>query len=558
MLDRYAAVQITPDPDDPSTALVVVEAGCHLGRDPYDPTGTATWERSLNHQLQRAGYALEDLGGISHQTVSGFLATGSSGGSIQYTIDDNLVGIRFIDGTGNIHDAWADDPASQDLFDAVGVSMGLLGVVSKITLRVRRTFNIFGTQVTTKTPDAVMDLFGEDPRKPNLADFMRDAPYTRLMWWPQNDFDRLQVWQATRMAPMPGFEPNPYEELGRAPRLASLAGSLVYTIIGNLDDVSQVPDKLDAWYEKLDTDLSGDPDVNICAAPAYRNAQTVGPLKPSDVLKWFGERYQERHHDAADPSRQHTLDALNQALDAGTDERSPFMDAIRAVPDGIATILVKLLAWFLEHALELGPAQWMATLFKAALPYVIDEILSVFVTEGTQHFWDTWMCGLPMDNQMDDTLWPVWFTELWVPIEHTDEVMRTLRTHYRGDGTPQGALTATGTFSCEIYGTGQSRFWLSPAYGSAVVRIDVFWFAHNSEDVMAFYRPFWNKLKRFGWRPHWGKLMPTPSDAWRAHYRAQLPKLEAFLTLRDQLDPQQIFVSEYWRAHLGIAPLPLG
>ena len=44
-----------------------------------------------------------------------------------------------------------------------------------------------------------------------------------------------------------------------------------------------------------------------------------------------------------------------------------------------------------------------------------------------QHFWDSWWRGLPMDNQMDDRLMGVIFTELWIPIEHTADVMNTLK-----------------------------------------------------------------------------------------------------------------------------------
>jgi FAD/FMN-containing dehydrogenase len=56
-----------------------------------DPAGTATLETSLLWQLAtEKGWSLEDTGGITHQTVSGFTATGSSGGSLQYSANRNL------------------------------------------------------------------------------------------------------------------------------------------------------------------------------------------------------------------------------------------------------------------------------------------------------------------------------------------------------------------------------------------------------------------------------------------------------------------------------------
>ena len=79
--------------------LVEADAGIHLGADPSDPTGTATLETSLLHGLfHDKGWTLSSLGGISHQTVSGFTATGSSGGSVIHSVNDNLWGFRVIDG----------------------------------------------------------------------------------------------------------------------------------------------------------------------------------------------------------------------------------------------------------------------------------------------------------------------------------------------------------------------------------------------------------------------------------------------------------------------------
>src|SRR5258706_656356 len=95
MLDRYIGVTF-----DDARMRVTVQAGCHLGRDPRDPTRTSTWENSLLAQLESRGWALPDLGGGSHQTVSGFLMTGSCGGTVIHAIEDAVVGWRIVDGTG--------------------------------------------------------------------------------------------------------------------------------------------------------------------------------------------------------------------------------------------------------------------------------------------------------------------------------------------------------------------------------------------------------------------------------------------------------------------------
>ncbi|MBV9167115.1 MAG: hypothetical protein JO342_13295 [Solirubrobacterales bacterium] len=77
MLDRYASWRAK----DAERKLVEADAGIHLGADPSDPTDGATLESSLLYPLwKETGWAISDTGGITHQTVSGFTPTKSSGG----------------------------------------------------------------------------------------------------------------------------------------------------------------------------------------------------------------------------------------------------------------------------------------------------------------------------------------------------------------------------------------------------------------------------------------------------------------------------------------------
>jgi hypothetical protein len=550
MLDQYRTIgAITAVPGDPTHATVEVQAGCNLGKNPYDPTHTSTWQNSLNYVLQSQGWALDDLGGITHQTVGGFLATGSSGGSLTYSIDDDIVGLRLIDGTGTLHVVSRDDtdPAKRDLFFAAGVSMGLLGVLSTVTLRVRRSFNLYGSQVTTSTAACPIDLFGDGTAdKPSLEAFLRATPYTRLMWFPQTGFERMQIWQASRIDPTPGFLPQPYLELGDQPQLSALAGSLFYTLIGNLDDISVVPAKLTDWYAHLEGTLEDATDVNTCTVPAR---QTV---KVADVLAYLRSRLEValRNRGAALDTAPHSKSLL-----------AAFEEKVEgALPDSLAWIITKLIELLLDGALKTPIAQCLATFLQKELPYIIKDVLGIFVTDGVQSFWDTWMCGLPMDNQMDDQLWPTWFTELWIPVEKTAAVMQALQTFYAGGNDPQVAYQHTGAFSCELYAAKASDFWMSPAYEADVFRVDVFWFAKNAGvPETAFYPQFWELLKPFAFRPHWGKFLPSPNASpspsanWADYYRQNLSRFDDFLALRAKLDPRQVFVTDYWRSNFAIA-----
>jgi hypothetical protein len=422
---------------DPEHGRIEVEAGMTLGPCPLwpDRPDTETLGGFLEQQakLHGVGWALPNLGGITHQTVGGFLSTGSSGGSVQHSIGDALESIRFIDGLGQTHDVRVGDT----LFDAIAVSMGLLGVITRVGFRCERWFDIIGHETTTHTADCAIDLFGDGPGC--LREFLRDTPYTRLLWWPQPAVNKVVVWQARRMQP---------------------------------------PDYLAQ-----------------ASTPLALNAQPYAAIGPLG---------------------QYIADAFYTFL--GLEYGSSTLDHI-------VKALTPTIARFAINAF---------TPINAADPTL---------------FWDSWRRGLPMDNQSSDTLMPTEFTELWIPIERTQEVMIALRDHYRDNG-----LAAAGTYACEIYAAKRSPYFMSPAYERDMIRIDVFWFEKNREDAATkFYPQFWSLLARFGFRPHWGKTLPAlDSNTGVDYLREQYPAWQTFMELRSQLDPAQVFLSEYWRSHLGI------
>jgi len=94
---------------------------------------------------------------------------------------------------------------------------------------------------------------------------------------------------------------------------------------------------------------------------------------------------------------------------------------------------------------------------------------------------------------------------------------------------------------------------MSPAYGHDVVRFDGFWYSTLAGDPRdTFFRGIWEALEPFGFRPHWGKVLPSPPRKWAAYYEKQLPRMRDFKTLRAELDPENIFLTSYFREHLAI------
>lgn len=447
---------------DKQNNRVTVQAGCHLGFDPFDPTHISTEENSLFVQLDKAGYAFPDMGGITHQTVGGFLSTGSSGGSTQFSFDDQLLSITLLP-------ADSDNPepvtlsctdSNSDRFYCAGVSMGLLGIIISATFRIIPRFNIKGVQYTTTIADAKVDLFGNGGSgKVSLQQFLQETQYTRLLWYPQPKVEKLVIWQAQQMEPAEPFNKKPYQEL---PEIfgsyipAELGADLVYTLIGKWPD----------WLKDL---LADNPEWYDIITKSIND--TFYPIVLPLLLDVF------------------------VPLDKGKDGKSG---------------------------------------------------------SGPQFFEDSWYQGLPMDNNMSDKLFPVEFTELWIPIDKTIEVMNAMnqayQSYFSNKPGPGGALCT------ELYAAKTSKFWMSPSYGCDVIRVDVFWFGNNTgSPADSFYPVFWNALKKFNFRCHWGKYMPDATDeSWKGYIPNQYPKWKDFMEMRKQYDPLQIFVNDYWRSQLQI------
>jgi FAD/FMN-containing dehydrogenase len=436
ILDQMAAVSF-----DDAKMQLTVQGGCHLGLDPFDPTGVSTLQNSLFYQLEQHGWAFPDTGGITHQTVAGFLSTGSSGGSLQHSVGDQIVSIRFIDGLGEAHEVT--EAQDHDLFCAAGVSMGLLGIITAVTFQCVPRFDIIGQESTKQVLDTPLDLFGNGSLgKLSLAQFLRETEHVRLLWWPQHGVERMVVWQGRTMQP------------------------------GDYNNETG-------------------PQGHLKSKPYLEFPLILGTPNPAEALGGV------------------------------------FFDLIRYWNDP-------------------GP---LGELTRASLHLTLAPFLKLFVSDdgpqGPQRFWDAWLDALPMDNAASDKLLPTRFTEMWFPIEKTPEVMSRLRDHYARVGFP-----ATGPYSCEIYATKQSRFWMSPAFDRDVVKIDHFWFMHSAGDPSESYYPqFWNLLKDLDYRLHWGKYLPKDSAAFLP---ARYPHWNDFMNLRQRLDPNDVFLTDYWRIHLGV------
>lgn len=478
MFDQYAKLVWLDEP-----GVIEVEAGIHLGYDPEDPTLTSTLENSLLYQAFVKGYTLSDLGGISHQTVSGFLLTGSSGGSLWYGIEENIKAISIIDGNG-VQEWFTTD--NKD-FGAIVLSLGLLGVVSKIRLKLTPLFNIYGQQITYPTPLAQcpIDLLGNGADgKLGLEDFLKQTPYTRLLWWPQDKVERVVIWEAARGAAMPVFDPAPYEEFAKdslVSNIEQLGASMLFTMLGN--------SKFGLVWSKL---------------------------KPS-----FAE------------FKKLTKQAWGGGFFAG-------------VFAGILTFILKIIGFLLVLFF-----MTFKGLLHKIYPVVVDILQPLTKKGNAQLFMDYTYSSLPMDNGANDVLLGTEFTEIWIPLEDTSRAMTLMNKLFvEGKFSATGYYSTelyAGKSNSYWLSPAFERdvlridfFWFSNNEGNPAAKdgfFSQFWEALRNEGI-----PF---------RLHWAKFLPEYEfQNWADYYRSQYPKWDEFMALRKTRDPQNIFLTDYWSRHL--------
>ncbi len=402
-------------------ALVRVGAGCNLGVDPSNPQSTL--ENSFVYQVDQAGYAASSLGGITHQTLAGFMQTGSSGGSLKHSFMDDVETIEFVNGTGNTMSA----QKGSDLFNAFGVSLGLMGVTTRVTMKLRPSYFVEGTEEGLVYEDSVLAKNGSQYL---IEQKLAEMEYFRANWFPLEGVNRVSQWigkRATTVKPI-----DPYESA-----LSNCFTQLASTSTLQLIDIARTNGTLDfsLWFFRL-------------------------------ILKEF----------------------------APIEVQSTFFD------------------------------KWYKTLSS-------DDFAPVDTNLRTQ------------------------FTEFWVPLEQTTRVMDILHKLYED---PKIAL---GNYAVEIYGAKRSPLWLSPSYNNNALRIDPYWWAHNSGNPAEFYANFWSRLLEVpGVRMHWGKYMPNNGQIYGQvkfdlnFLKSRYPKLDDWLRLREQMDPNQVFLTNHWRKCFEIEP----
>ncbi|MEP6860508.1 MAG: D-arabinono-1,4-lactone oxidase [Deltaproteobacteria bacterium] len=99
-------------------------------------------------------------------------------------------------------------------------------------------------------------------------------------------------------------------------------------------------------------------------------------------------------------------------------------------------------------------------------------------------------------------------------------------------------------FPMEIRFVKGDRAWLSPAYGGDTCQIGAYC---QGPAATPYFAAFWREMRALAARPHWGKELDHHSD----DVRVLWPEARKFIALRDELDPERRFASDFHTRVLG-------
>ncbi len=128
--------------------------------------------------------------------------------------------------------------------------------------------------------------------------------------------------------------------------------------------------------------------------------------------------------------------------------------------------------------------------------------------------------------------------EYSLPLESIPEVMRDLQ---RLIERKQFRVS----FPVEVRTAKADDVWLSTASGrqSGYIAVHRYWRDRDHE----YFREAEALFRAYEGRPHWGKMHTMDAEALRKRY----PQFDAFVAVRDRLDPDRVFTNDYLKRVLG-------
>jgi FAD-linked oxidoreductase len=132
--------------------------------------------KHLGDALFEHGMAQENLGDIDTQSISGAISTGTHGTGTRFgSLSTQVEGLTLVTASGEILECSTERGA--DIFKAAQVSLGTLGIIAKVTLRVVPAKRLHYQASRKKISDCLA----------NLEQFKQENSHFEFYWFPYTD-----------------------------------------------------------------------------------------------------------------------------------------------------------------------------------------------------------------------------------------------------------------------------------------------------------------------------------------------------------------------------------
>jgi len=144
--------------------------------------------RELNEIVAGYGLGVPSLGSISEQSVAGVISTGTHGSGATFgNLATLVVGLRLVVASGEVLDI----DANHELFSAARISLGSLGVITRVTLQLEPAFRLEEKVIPLRFDDALE----------HMDEFLDNNEHCKFWWVPHTDWIRVCTLNRTKKPP---------------------------------------------------------------------------------------------------------------------------------------------------------------------------------------------------------------------------------------------------------------------------------------------------------------------------------------------------------------------
>lgn len=270
-LNKVLKVETKPGNPFPSHE-VTVEAGIRIYQ--------------LNDFLRENGLAIQNLGSISEQSIAGLISTGTHGSSPNHgLVSLQVKSLKVLNSSGE--EVYASQEENVDVFRAALCSVGKIGIITEVTLRVSTSFNLKSRQ----------EIINFSTLLNKWDTLWLESEFIRIWWFPYTE--KCVLWRADKSdEPLSDPRPSWYgTRLGRFfyesllfvsvhlfPRLTPYVERFVFTQqYGNVETLGSGDIAVQDSVDGLNMDCLFSQFVNEWSAPLNTGVDTLTKLQ--DVIK---------------------------------------------------------------------------------------------------------------------------------------------------------------------------------------------------------------------------------------------------------------------------------